>query len=115
MPDEQLQDESSGQFYHAYLAEVRSIGGLSGSPVFIYRETPAPNPDSRAFMLYLLGMIRGHWDYKRTAAMDFDDGELDAVNKGIAIITPAYEIMDVLNKEIFVKERRRRERLLTVA
>jgi hypothetical protein len=25
-----------GEEYHAYLAEMRSIGGLSGSPVFVF-------------------------------------------------------------------------------
>jgi hypothetical protein len=35
MPDEPLRDVNSGLEYKAYLAEVRSIGGLSGSPVFV--------------------------------------------------------------------------------
>jgi hypothetical protein len=34
MPVEPFQDDS-GELYHAYLAEVRSIGGLSGSPVIV--------------------------------------------------------------------------------
>lgn len=33
MPDEPLEDRDSGEFFDAYLAEVRSVGGLSGSPV----------------------------------------------------------------------------------
>ncbi len=35
MPDEPFQAHDTGLMYDAYLAEVRSIGGLSGSPVFI--------------------------------------------------------------------------------
>jgi len=31
----QLSDSKTGLNYHAFLAEVRSIGGLSGSPVFV--------------------------------------------------------------------------------
>jgi hypothetical protein len=34
MPGEPLEDPTSGFEYHAYLVEMRSIGGLSGSPVF---------------------------------------------------------------------------------
>lgn len=31
MPEEPIEDEDTGNLYDAYLAEIRSIGGLSGS------------------------------------------------------------------------------------
>ena len=39
MPDEPFEDQNTGKPYHAYLVEARSIGGLSGSPVFVSLDT----------------------------------------------------------------------------
>jgi hypothetical protein len=54
----------------AYLAEGRSIGGLSGSPVFVRntvnRRVPTakgrPKHISGLGSLHLLGLIHGHWE-----------------------------------------------------
>ena len=35
MPGEPLEDGRTGLSYTAYIVEIRSIGGLSGSPVFV--------------------------------------------------------------------------------
>ena len=53
-----------------YLAEGRSIGGLSGSPVFIRQtvnlmlkgEDGDDIPFAGLGQLYLLGMMHGHWE-----------------------------------------------------
>ena len=102
MPDEPLFDENTGLEYPAYVAEVRSIGGLSGSPVFAYlppeRAYPgAENVDPRR-CLFLLGIVRGHWDYKtRKTTLAFSDDELQAVNMGMALITPIEEVTRVIH------------------
>jgi hypothetical protein len=58
-----------GGEYHAYLAEMRSIGGLSGSPVFVFlnriRTVDAGIPEGHDYGMFLLGLIRGHWDLER--------------------------------------------------
>jgi hypothetical protein len=78
----------------AYLIESRSIGGLSGSPVFV-RE-----PREVGFgLLRLLGVVHGHWDIPPEAkndGLDFAVNVASAVNMGIAIVTPAERILEVL-------------------
>jgi hypothetical protein len=115
MPDEPLIDENSGLPYRAYLAEVRSIGGLSGSPVFVtvkigeHKPRYEYDPDRSMFpyTYFLLGVVRGHWDYGADqAAVDFTGSELRQVNMGIAMVTPVQEIMALLNREDVVRERR---------
>ncbi len=106
MPGEPLQDEDGGE-YAAYLAEIRSLGGLSGSPVFVLIG-PARIADKMIhlrFRILLLGLVRGHWDVKRQSS-DFI-GDLDHVNMGMALITPAEYIIQLLNCQEFREMRRR--------
>ena len=99
MPEEPLVDENTGLPYHAYLTELRSIGGLSGSPVFYTNQM--------AKTAFLLGMVRGHWDAKmQLSATDFDDYEVRDINTGIAIVTPIQEVAKLLKRDDLVKERR---------
>lgn len=116
MPHEQLRDVNTGFFYDAYLAEVRSLGGLSGSPVFFLREMPLEQkPDEvqrRRYAVMLLGMVRGHWDTPpENQIVDFAADELAQVNMGIALITPSQDIAAVINDEHFVKERKRMDQM----
>jgi hypothetical protein len=114
MPDEPLMDLNSGLEYDAYLAEVRSVGGLSGSPVFVVlppgRVTGSDfQTDRRQFSL--LGLIRGHWDKRTEEFADFEESEVDELNTGIAIVTPIQKAVDViLTTEELVKERKRLEK-----
>lgn len=118
MPEEPMVDSSTGLPYHAYLVEVRSIGGLSGSPVFVVIEPfkyfdPGLDPfrpfspDTRSFdfsryELLLLGCIRGH----------FSDAEDKTWNSGIAMVTPIQEFAAILNSEELVKQRKETARKL---
>jgi len=116
-PDEPLQDKDSGLDYDAYLAEVRSIGGLSGSPVFVFLEPGRVHSRtiSNFRKSYLLGVIRGHWDYKhRETLVNFGDDELQYVNMGIAIITPIREVLAVLNGEALTKLRRDLDKTIAI-
>jgi hypothetical protein len=120
MPDEPLQDSNTGYEYDAYLIEVRSIGGLSGSPVIVTKavffegERTHTNNLRLALMpptrLFLLGLIRGHWDYKHDASLDYIGNELGTVNMGIAIVTPAQDIADILYGEELMKKRQKEDR-----
>jgi hypothetical protein len=107
MPEESLQDDATGQPYQAYLAEVRSIGGLSGSPVFVLSETGTSMTLSKQirprYTCYLLGLIRGHWDINEFSH------ESEQINSGIALVTPIAEVHNLLFREDLVKDRRREE------
>ena len=84
----------------AYLAEGRSIGGLSGSPVFVRStvhfpattRTGEPTQFSASGTFHLLGLMLGHWD----APPDFSEPDGRSVNMGISIVVPAYKILEVL-------------------
>ncbi|HXY78755.1 MAG TPA: hypothetical protein VEH47_08065 [Candidatus Acidoferrales bacterium] len=106
IPTEQIQTELG--FSDVYLVEGRSIGGLSGSPVFVRRtetfklqlpngritEVNVPGP------FKLFGVMQGHWDIKESEmnkALVHHDRE-HGVNMGIAIVTPAVKILDILEQ-----------------
>lgn len=95
-----------------YLAEIRSIGGHSGSPVFVHinslekvwtlKKTAHGIPeDSFVKKIPLLGLVHGHF-------------ETSGVNEGIAVIVPADEILHVLNQPRLIAQREKdRENLRT--
>jgi len=111
IPDEPFQDEFTEQDYFAYIAEIRSIGGLSGSPVFVLKKQL--ERDEKKTVLwekaFLLGLVRGHWDYKGKP-LDYAGDELEAVNMGMAIITPINDALEIINSEELVKDRRKLDR-----
>lgn len=95
----------------AYLIEARSIGGLSGSPVFvnlgasrIYGDTAHPNRGAR---FYWIGLMHGHWDAQVSEedAIAEDIVAKDRVNMGIAIVIPVAKILEVIHQEAFMKLR----------
>jgi len=114
MPTEPLPSKRGGQ-YMAYLAEMRSIGGLSGSPVFTFinRHRPIHNlPEGKDWLYFLIGLIRGHWDLEQTTSdTEIADvpfyGKGESLNTGIAVVTPAQYIRGMLMSEPFTKERRK--------
>jgi hypothetical protein len=83
----------------AYLTESRSLGGLSGSPVFV-RDTVqvhglankegVPRPFSASANFHLLGMLSGHWDAPHPS------GSETALNMGISLVVPAEKILEAL-------------------
>jgi len=94
----------------AYLAEGRSIGGLSGSPVFCRNTVKMPGLNEQGQrkhvagvgQIHLLGLVHGHWDLP----MNFSESEkLEAVNMGVSIVIPAKKILDVLYSPALVHAR----------
>jgi hypothetical protein len=94
----------------AYLIEARSIGGLSGSPVFVnpgpLRSTPTGvslNNSQRG--PFLLGVVHGHYD----AELNIEPADpkaglsVEKINMGIAIVTPIHVLSDAHAK--YVRER----------
>ena len=99
-----------GGTYHAYLAEMRSIGGLSGSPVFVYldstRIVKAPFPEGSEIAIFCLGLIRGHWDLKRelSDSVEIEDVQMgyskgEDLNVGIALVTPIHYVAGIINSK----------------
>jgi hypothetical protein len=103
MPGEPIETEDGPM--DAYLVEARSMGGLSGSPVFIDLGGQRPSVGVIATAspeYYLIGVAHGHWD-----APDRDG---QSVNMGIAIVTPANKIAEALEGEELKAMRQRVER-----
>jgi hypothetical protein len=114
MPDEAFQDEATGLDYRAFLIEVRSIGGLSGSPVFLAlkKRGVEMHPPPRGFnswthSLVLMGLIRSHWDlFAKDDHADFAVEGMEKLNTGIAVVTPMQEVEKVLMNDELRKGRR---------
>jgi hypothetical protein len=111
MPDEPLKDEKTKKKYFAYLADMRSIGGLSGAPVFLLVEVFEEGV-KRSFDPYyfLLGVMRGHWhdDIDSILIRRALQGKVE-INLGIAAVTPSQEIISIMNGEKMKKERQKEE------
>lgn len=99
MPEEQIETKMGRDIVNidAYLVECKSIGGLSGSPVFVhidaknqvpwyYLTPPPPSPT----ITYLLGLMHGHWEFpsSKPDTLKLDEARGDSVNVGIAIVIP---------------------------
>jgi hypothetical protein len=97
-----------------YLVEARSWGGHSGSPVFWYSRIPkteyVPAPRDPAFpsglmptfreyhLISLLGLVSAHFDIPQAAEVQGDIlGHIETrLNAGIAVVTPANAISELL-------------------
>jgi hypothetical protein len=103
----------------AYLVEARSIGGLSGSPVFInlissQRELKVGKNDAFYGRFHLeqspssfrlLGLMHGHFkapDMEPKAARTLREWE--KINMGIAIVIPAEKILEAIQENYMAEE-----------
>jgi len=106
----------NGKPMDLYLMESRSIGGLSGSPVFVdlaaLKRSHQPTgglmaagsemmPVSGRFKL--IGVVHGHFDWEDNPndSLDSSSNQL-GVNMGIAMVIPSEKILE--NLEVFVDE-----------
>lgn len=101
MPDELVPTKTGLQ--HGYLVECRSIGGLSGSPVFVHLgvlRQRAGNIEMTSRGFRLLGVMHGHWEFRDDDDIVISDGVFneEKLNTGIAFVIPADAILEVLNK-----------------
>jgi hypothetical protein len=89
----------------AFLVESRSWGGHSGSPAFA-RHNRILDPAGRRLVnisrpnVVLLGLVSGHYDISRNAETmgDLPGGIRVPVNAGIAVVTPAQRILDLIRQ-----------------
>jgi hypothetical protein len=118
MPAEQVQTELG--FTEMYLVEARSIGGMSGSPVFVrptlgLKIPRSIGPPAQGFLPgtgeTLLGMAQGHWDIKEEEInkSTFTHDSKRGVNYGIALVVPAFKIYETLYQSGLVMIRKYQE------
>jgi hypothetical protein len=124
MPKDKLPSKDLGEM-EAYLAEGRSIGGLSGSPVFVRNTVNMPVQTGKGKLtgisglgdLHLLGLMHGHWEVPPSFS---EIEQAEAVNMGVSIIVPAKKILETLHHPELVKlrkehyEKQKRDDLPTV-
>jgi hypothetical protein len=93
---------------NVYLIEARSVGGLSGSPVFVFsgerRLTEGKAVMRHAHNVWFLGVIHGHFDVAEADSWDTAWGR-ERMNEGIAMVTPCDEIPDLIHREEFMSVR----------
>ena len=130
MPEERVNTKFG--LVEAYLVEVRSIGGLSGSPVFVFlggsqipafaggRSDPAIRVIERntytilddhggGDRFFLIGLVHAHWDIK-DMEIDMANNETSKLNMGIAAIVPAAKIKEVIDQDSLTKTREEKEK-----
>lgn len=105
LPDERVKTAAFGDM-DALLIESRSIGGLSGSPVYGYVTGFRPLPGSSPFSgraYFLLGLIHGHFPLAAPqpgAPVEPEPDAApadDAANMGIAVVVPAAKIVETID------------------
>lgn len=115
----------------AYLVEARSIGGVSGSPVFVRESLWVTQKGAGPFVAgkgelrpdtmhavvggksWLLGLMHGHWDIPANKRNEIAPAPTeDGVNVGIAIVVPAKKIYEVLDDPGLVQMRKREAGLM---
>lgn len=90
----------------ALLIEARSIGGLSGSPVFLHlgavRAIGGQTKFASGQQFWLMGLIHGHFNSKASSPDAADDAAADGgiltpekPNTGIAIVVPFHQVEHV--------------------
>lgn len=110
MPIEPLQDTNTGLYYDAFLIEMTSVGGMSGSPVFLQARPREVDGKTLRGRMFLLGVVRGHWDLRVGGDGDSGrDSELLQVNANIASVTPILDVLAVISSREVAKTRREAE------
>jgi hypothetical protein len=114
MPGELVED-GRGMRVEAFLVEMRSLSGFSGSPVFVYMGPGTYRGDAKMMPFYsetigLMGIDTGHTEICAPVLQTGSRSETGlraSLNTGIAVIAPIWKIREVLDEEIFRVERTR--------
>ena len=112
-PSEPLTNGRTGAPMHGcYLAEIRSIGGLSGSPVFVFLPYGRTWTSERAIRhsasYYLLGLLHGHWNVGREELSRTSFGAAEEpLNTGIGVLIPITDVLTLLDSPEQIEIRRK--------
>lgn len=116
MPGEPL--ETSYGTHDAFLIEVRSIDGLSGSPVCINLEhrrfpftmpaRPLPHPNEVRHLTFFVGMVLGHNSVsdprdnieivRIREGKNIKEDAIVPMNNGIAVVLPVWRIIEAIDQ-----------------
>ena len=114
MPEEQVQTDLG--YADVYLVEARSLGGLSGSPIFVRPTIRIPLGKDLGGLDMMWGYghgltLLGFWDIRELEMNKpyFTHDRQHGVNYGVAIVVPAYKIAETLNHPELVKLRQEAE------
>jgi hypothetical protein len=120
MPEEPVYVGERFGDMEAYLVESRSVGGLSGSPVFAYLDPSRQHTDistGKSFLrigggprYYLLGLMHGHFEVDSPNEGLGRLPNSEKINMGVAIVVPVSKILEVINLPELEKEREDFER-----
>ena len=107
MPIEPVIMPKTGIRQESFIVEVRSLPGYSGSPVFWYIPDFSRRPGSSRLEARpyrgLLGIDAGHFESKILITDSKGEAHPDkwqaSLNSGMAIIVPAWKILELLNSE----------------
>jgi hypothetical protein len=105
----------------AFLVEMRSLAGFSGSPVFVYMGPGTYRGDGRMMPFYsetigLMGIDTGHKCLTspvidKTTREPVDDNWIVEHNTGISIVAPVWKIREVLDEDELASLRKEADRL----
>jgi hypothetical protein len=121
MPEEPV--ATSYGLMEAYLVEARSIGGISGSPVFTHMEirphTTITTPPGRKSLErsekphYLLGLVHGHYTINTQEEwISKTSQQVGDMNAGIAIVIPAERIMETVSQAALFGHQKEHARIM---
>lgn len=112
MPSEPMYTEYG--YMNGYLVETHSLGGISGSPVFVQmaplRVINAEVRQSMKLTHYFLGLVSGHWTVENpedAIAETMEPVLTGRINTGISIVVPAQDILDTINQAALMDTRRK--------
>jgi hypothetical protein len=99
----------------AYLVEVRSLGGLSGSPAFVHL-LPIPagaKSDVRttaggigtAGRTFLMGLVHGFFPTTENDPNEIGGWAQEPLNTGISVVVPLERVLDIIDSPAFVEQR----------
>lgn len=120
MPGEKVLD-GRGMLVEAFLAEMHSIPGFSGSPVFLYLGPGNFRREGQMMPFFsetigLLGIDTGHKVLPSTVNIKGTGRKADVPwsvlqHTGVAIVAPVWKIQNVLDEEDFVAQRASDEKM----
>ena len=112
MPTEPI-ERDDGIKQESFLVECRSVPGFSGSPVFIYKRgfelTPQVSPITGAKNVRQDGVRQLVSDSYWLLGMDWCHlQDATKTNTGMAGVIPAWKILEVINSDDFVNQRKQK-------
>jgi hypothetical protein len=117
MPWEPMKHES-GHMQESFAVEMRSLGGYSGSPVFLYMMPLLSRVHHYPTSMgpWLMGVDWGHIISTEPVRNKYGDPSPDGQhvrsNSGMIGVVPAWKLQELLFREDFVTRRKNRENLV---